>query len=147
MKVKLKSEKQIIVNIKNLICSLLSSHCNKHALIEKGDSGSPVTNESWYLFQWFDLGGLADLSQVSVHFAHTKVQLICEESPRHLQGSTCLTSLFPLTWDNAKLGGFTFSHSLCYTTTQGNSGHESVVAFRWTQVKADNTPFNSLMHT
>lgn len=51
-------------------------------------------------------GGHTGIAQVSVHFVGTKAQLICEETPRHLQGCTCSTctsfpvSLFPLTWDN-----------------------------------------------
>lgn len=75
-------------------------------------------------------------------FVGTKVQLICEERPRHLQGSTCSTctvspvSLFPLTRDNTRPGSFTSSHSSCYTTTQGKSGHESARVVGSNQVKA-----------
>lgn len=81
------------------------------------------------------------LLKLASDFVHTKVALISEERPRHLQGFTCSASnisphaLFPLTWDNTRPGRFTSSHSSCCTVTEGTGGHESgVCVVGWAQV-------------
>lgn len=80
------------------------------------------------------------------------MQLICEERPRHLQGSTCSTfsvspvSPFPMTWDNTRPGSFASSHSSSYTTTQGKSGHESAACVAWGKPgEGSYTPEQTLM--